>query len=443
MNKRLKFFISIILIFALFVSCFCIPASSFENSVETSTADMLLVNVDTDTVVFSQKPDNMWYAGTFSELVTFLLAYETIEDPEEVTFEVTQSFISGLPYSDGCLDKFVGKTLTAKDLMAIMLMTSGSDAAYALAGLASDNNLDLFLVNMNNRVKDLGCQRTGFVSPGFNNTSDHYTTCRDLYHIYMAVKKIGLYQELMEPETYTPAGLDEKDFSVGVEPSILNSNSPYYFRYVIDAQHYYTSATYGGIALTTTYRGKTYFYAGLLGLDESERNVYADARKLTTWAYLNLSDRKMFNAEDALSSVKVKTDWGEYDIDLHPYNSAFKTLPNEYDESKLAYSFDLPESVRTPILSNQSIGSAKITYDGEEIDDVPLTIVSNEGMFMLQDFGRFSSYVLTRLMPNEPVSEEEGASQSADETGEPQTDASTDAAEETAAGAAETAATEG
>ena len=54
----------------------------------------------------------------------------------------------------------------------------------------------------------------------------------------------------------------------------------------------YTEDTYEELALTTTYHGQTYLFVGLLGLHQSERNVFADARKLTTWAYLNLSDRQ-------------------------------------------------------------------------------------------------------------------------------------------------------
>ena len=131
MNKRVKFFISVILIFAIFVSSFIIPASSFETTVETSTSDLLLVNLDTDTVVFSQKPDTNWYAGSLAELMTFLLSNEMIPDLNAATFNVDQTFINALPYSDGCLDKFVGQTLTAKDLTAIMLLTSGSDAVSA------------------------------------------------------------------------------------------------------------------------------------------------------------------------------------------------------------------------------------------------------------------------------------------------------------------------
>ena len=403
MNKRIKFLISVILIFALFVSSFIIPASSYETDVETSTSDLFLVNLDTDTVVFSQKPDTNWYAGALAELMTFLLSYEMIADPDTVTFKVEQSYIDALPYSDGCLDRFVGTTLTAKDLMAIMLLTSGNDAAYALADLSTGNDRDAFVAAMNERVTILGLKSTVYVSPGFDNTSAQHTTCRDTYLLYQEVRKNDFYLSVMKNKAYTPKGMDEETYKVEAEASIMNENSPYYFRYTNDAMYSYTEGTYEELVMTTTYRGKTYLFVGLLGLHQSERNVYADARKLTSWAYLNLSDRKMFNAEDSLSEVSVDTEWGDYKVGLHPYNSAFKTVPNEYDESKLSYKFDIPKSVKTPFLAGQKIGSAKLYYGEEEIDDIALSSNADEGLGMLSDFGRFTGYIYRRLTPHREV----------------------------------------
>lgn len=402
MKKRIKLLISVILIFAIFVSSFIIPASSFETKVETSTSDLFLVNLDTDTVVFSQKPDTNWYAGSLAELMTFLLSYEMIADPDKTTFKVEQSFIDALPYSDGCLDRFVGLTLTAKDLTAIMLLTSGSDAAYALADLSANNDRDAFIAAMNERVATLGMKSTAYVSPGFNNTSAQHTTCRDTYLLYQEVRKNDFFLSVMKSRSYTPAGLGE-DYKVEAEASILNEDSPYYFRYTNDAMYSYTEETYEELVATTTYRGKTYLFVGLLGLHQSERNVYADARKLSSWAYLNLSDHKMFNAEDVLSDVSVTTDWGDYKVGLHPYNSAFKTLPNEYDESKLTYQFDIPKTLKTPFLAGQTLGRAKLYYDGEKIDDIALSSNTDEGLGMLSDFGRFTGYVYRRMTPHREV----------------------------------------
>ncbi|WP_186833527.1 D-alanyl-D-alanine carboxypeptidase [Ruminococcus difficilis] len=390
------------MIFAIFVSSFIIPASSFETTVETSTSDLLLVNLDTDTVVFSQKPDTNWYAGSLAELMTFLLSNEMIPDLNAATFNVDQTFINALPYSDGCLDKFVGQTLTAKDLTAIMLLTSGSDAAYALADLSANNDREAFVAAMNARVTALGMKSTAYVSPGFNNTSAQHTTCRDTYLLYQEVRKNDFFRAVMKNKVYTPAGLDE-DYTVTAEASILNENSPYYFRYTNDAMYSFTEDTYEELVATTTYRGKTYLFVGLLGLHQSERNVYADARKLTSWAYLNLSDHKIFNEEDVLSDVTVTADWGDYQVGLHPYNSAFKTLPNSYDEAKLTYQFDIPKTIKTPFLAGQTLGSAKLYYDGEEIENIALSADTDEGLGMLSDFGRFTGYVYRRMTPHREV----------------------------------------
>ena len=427
MNKRLKFLISVSLIFALFVSVFVLPAASYQNDVETSTADMLLVNMDTDTVVFSQKPDNMWYAGYLSELMTFVIADEMIDDPDAQTVKVDKAYIGKLPYTDGCLERFLGIELTAHDLMAIMLLSSGSDAAYVLADMASGGDIPAFVDKMNDKAAELGCTNTGYVSPGYNNTSDQYTTGRDLYKLYQEVLTIDFFHQVMEAGSYTPVNAPDEEestvaatqapafgesvdeevgYTVQPQASIIKPNSPYYFRYVNDAKYSYTEETYASLVLTTTYRGSTYFYAGLLGLNESERNVFADARKLTTWAYLNLSDRKLINEEDIVSEINVQTEWGDYPVSLHPSNSAFKTLPNDYDADKLSYTLDVPESVNTPVKGGQSVGKAKVTYDGEEIDDISLSIPTDEGLDPVSDFGRFCGYTVRQLTPNEPSDED-------------------------------------
>ena len=431
MNKRIKFLISVVLIFALFVSNFIIPASSFETKVETSTSDLFLVNLDTDTVVFSQKPDTNWYAGSLSELMTFLLSYEMIADLDKTTFKVEKSFIDALPYSDGCLDRFVDQTLSARDLMAVMLLTSGSDAAYALADLSSNKDRDAFVAAMNERVATLGMKSTAYVSPGFNNTSAQHTTCRDTYLLYREVRKNEFFLSVMRKKSYTPAALGE-DYMIEAEASILNEDSPYYFRYTNDAMYSYTEETYEELVATTTYHGKTYLFVGLLGLHQSERNVYADARKLASWAYLNLSDYKLFNEEDVLSDVTVTANWGEYPVALHPYNSAYKTLPNSYDESKLTYQFDIPKTVKTPFLSGQTLGRAKVSFAGEEIDDIALSASTDEGLGMLSDFGKFTGYVYRRMTPHREVLAEEFPTEPAVNVAQPSSESATAAAAPTA-----------
>lgn len=402
MNKRLKFLVPLILIWTASVGLLCVPAASFTNDVDTSTGNMLLINLDTHTTVYSQKPDTKCSSGGLAELMTFLLSCEQIQNPEEVSYKVEQSFIDDLPYSDGSLDAFVGKTVTAADLMEIMLLTSGGDAAYALCDLSTDGDRVAFVDAMNARAKKLGMTKTTYLHPGHNDDKSQTTTCRDVYRLYMAVSKLDRFHSVMEDITFVPKGLEGKKYTVTTNASILNEKSPYYFRYTNDAKYSYTESTRANLVCTTTYRGMSYIFIGLGGVNESERNPFADARKLTTWAYLNLSDRKVIDSDDAISSVPVDAGWGTYDMKLVALSSAYKTLPDDYDPQLLEYTLKVPDQLSLPLFEGQTIGSAKIEYDNERIDEVELAASSDEGVEMLSDFGRYSSFVFDRLMPVDP-----------------------------------------
>ncbi|WP_407384076.1 hypothetical protein [Ruminococcus sp.] len=409
MNKRIKFLISVTLIFAIFVSSFILPASSFENEIEVSTDKLLLVNIDTNTEVYSKDADTKWYAGYLSELMTFITAYEMIDDLDHMTVKLDKDYLSKLPSSDGCLNLFLGKELSAKELMGIMLITSGNDAANALADLATGGDRDAFVDEMNSRAKRYGMNDTNFVSPAYSDSDQHVITCRDLYRLYMRALKIDLYMEIMGKKSYIPESLyvegdieNNERYTLYPEASILNINSPYYFKYVDSAKLSVTGATKQGVGMTSLYHGKRYFFAALNGLNESEKNVYADARKLISWAYLHLTDRKLISADQKVSDVKIKTGWGEYTIALYPPGSVVKTLPKDFEEYKLEYKENIPEELSTPLRIGETAGSIGITYDDEEVGTVRLSSKTEEGLSMMPDFGRFCTYVFSRLTPFVP-----------------------------------------
>ena len=90
-------------------------------------------------------------------------------------------------------------------------------------------------------------------------------------------------------------------------------------------------------------------------------------------------------------------------MELHPFTSAYKTLPEDFDEELLSYSVDLNKKSQWPLFKGQSIGTAEIIYDSEKIEDVKLVLDSDEGVDMLSDSARFGVHVFDRLMSNRPA----------------------------------------
>lgn len=406
MKNKLKFIISLVLMLTLITSVFITPASSFEHNQITSSYAMLLINLDTDTAVYSQKSDKYWVAGDMSELMTFILMTEKVKDPSQVSVKVTKAFIDGLDVSDNCLKQFIGETLTLKDLAAIMMLTSGSDAANLIASTVSNGDIPAFVNEMNARAKELGCNLTSFLSPGSNSSKKHYTTCEDIAVMYRHLMDNTLYQEIMESETYTPEQYDEDDeaHTVTTNNSIINHASPYYFRYVEGGKYSYNKVAGASLVVSTLYKEKSYLFVALRGKNKAEENVFADARRMTTWGYLNLSDRKVVGVDTSVHNSTVQTAWGDYAIPLYANDSATKTLPNDYDVSKLTVKISVSDQLKLPLFMGESVGTAQIAYDKEPLDNAEIVPNHDEGVSLLNDLGRYGGYALAKLFPDNPVS---------------------------------------
>ena len=227
-----------------------------------------------------------------------------------------------------------------------------------------------------------------------------------MYKIFVDLYKVKLYRELMDSPEYTLMGYEDDenadDYTVVTDNSFYNPASPYYFRYSTGGKYSYGSTCKANLVASTRYRGKSYLFIAIRGRNSSEYNVFADARKMTTWAYLNLSDRKVIDTEKAITDYTVTARWGEYKASLFASNAAYKTLPMGFDAEKFTYSYSVPDSVEMPVFEGQSIGSAEIFYDGDKLDDINLVSSTAEGVSLLGDLSHFALYGFSEILKNDP-----------------------------------------
>lgn len=95
---------------------------------------ILMLNLDTDTVVYALNPDERLSMASLTKIMSYIVAYETIPDIENTVITVPQSVADELEGTGSSLaDIAVGEELTGLQLLYLMMVPSGNDAALTLA----------------------------------------------------------------------------------------------------------------------------------------------------------------------------------------------------------------------------------------------------------------------------------------------------------------------
>lgn len=161
--KRFSFFLALLLI---------IPTVSY--GAECSAASAVVMDADTRTVLYEKNAYEERAMASTTKIMTALLAVESGKLDEQV--EITQEML----YTEGsCLGLRAGDKLTFYDLVVGMMLTSGNDAANAVAFLIS-GGLDEFAQLMNKRAQELGMKNTKFVTPSGLDEGEHHSTAYDM-----------------------------------------------------------------------------------------------------------------------------------------------------------------------------------------------------------------------------------------------------------------------
>ena len=104
----------------------------------------------------------------------------------------------------------VGDVISVKDLIYGLLLSSGNDAALALAYKYS-GVLDDFIFLMNKTKDELGMKDSYFENPhGLDEITNNYTTAYDLSILYSACYKIDFLKEVFRTKTYKSVNYEYK-----------------------------------------------------------------------------------------------------------------------------------------------------------------------------------------------------------------------------------------
>lgn len=385
MKKKLFPLLCLVLTVCMLVPSYA-SAATFNIDFETNSAAIELINLDTDTIVYQKNADAKRAPASTTKIMSFIVVSEQIEDLENTQVTVTKEVVDRLLGTGSSLSGIKeNDVLTVMQLLNCMMVPSGNDAALVLADYIGNGNADAFVELMNQKAQELGCVNTHFMNPHGLHDDNHYTTAHDLYLITKYAMTLPHFTDITDQTryTYTPAGGPE----AGQERTLVTTNRlidpnldpSLYYRYARGIKT--GSHDQAGYCLVSSATKGGYSYMcvalGSPSVDENgnkitNRGEMIDSKNLYEWAFNNLEMKDVLNSEDSVGEIQLDYAWNKDKLLLVPAKNYSTIMPDSVDVSSVILTKNLPESVEAPIKKGDKIGTATLSYAGQELATVDL-----------------------------------------------------------------------
>ena len=314
----------------------------------------ILINALTGDVLFEKNADERRYPASTTKIVTCILGIEwarangvldeMIVIPSNITVSSDSSKMGLTP----------GDSMTFMDLLYGMMLSSGNDAALAVAQLVSGNVTE-FVKLMNQKAADLGLseRNTHFTNPHGLHEVNHYTTARDMAKITAYAMQDATFRSIVAETSYTVYSSfwpDGKKFESKYD--LLLENKRLYYAPAIGVKTGYTKAAGRSFVGAAEQNGVTLIAVcyNPVKIDEADKTyveAFTDCIRMFKYGFLQygfLSFKELCQMSDSsLLSVTVrkaaKDDPGNGHVEL-----SITDIPAGYTEGYLKS--DLADPVR-------------------------------------------------------------------------------------------------
>jgi len=178
------------------------------DALELKSSVALVMDQDTDEVLFSKNPQAVLPIASLTKLMTALVITEA-QQPLDEMLTVTDADIDTEKFSRSRLK--VGTQLRREEMLHLALMSSENRAAHAL-GRYYPGGMAPFVSAMNRKAKELGMNDTHYVEPT-GLSSLNQSSARDLATLVKAAHEVALIRDLStSPEYEVVVGHREVQF---------------------------------------------------------------------------------------------------------------------------------------------------------------------------------------------------------------------------------------
>ena len=353
MKRAAGFLAALVLVWGMAVPCWGVELTLTSHAA-------LLMEKTTGQILYAQNEHEARPPASVTKIMTVLLTMEAIDSGRIALDDMVtvSAYAAGMGGSQVFLAE--GEQMSVDDLLKAVCVSSGNDAAVALAEHVAGVT-ELFVEQMNNRARELGMNDTHFVNCTGLTAEGHVTSA---YDIALMSRELLLHHP--EVRNYTTIWMDTlRSGTFGL------SNTNKLIRFYDGATGLKTGFTQEAgycISATAERDGMELIAVIMKGNTSDSRN--ADAKTLLNYGFSTY----------ALVDVQPEEPLPVLPVVLGAADTVSAVLPEEgrtllLEKSQtggLAQTVELPETVAAPVCAGDRLGTLTVSREGTVALAIPI-----------------------------------------------------------------------
>lgn len=318
----------------------------------------LLYDKTYDKILYAKNIDSRVPNASTTKVLTAIVAYENSNMDDIVEVSKKAASVGG-----STINLRKGNKVKMGDLMKGLLMSSGNDAAIAIAEHVG-GSIENFCEMMNQRAKELGATNTNFVTPHGLDREEHYTTIQDLLIFTKHFMEIPYLLEISNTST---ASIKIDNYT----RELRTTNEMLSIYDAVNGIKTGFTGKAGRCLITSIASGERELVTMVLGCDTKKQRT-TETIQLITYGYDNFEEVDIFENMKKKFEIRVKKSLnGRYEIII---SGNKKILIKKGEENLIRYDYDISYDLVAPLANGQKIGQIQVLLNSEILTEIPITM---------------------------------------------------------------------
>ena len=320
----------------------------------------LLMEKTTGQILFAQNEHEALEPASVTKIMTLLLTMDAIDSGAMAYDDVVTVSANAAGMGGSQVFLAEGEKITVEELLKSVCVSSGNDAAVALAEKVSGVT-ELFVEQMNNRAKGLGMDDTHFVNCTGLTAKGHVTSAYDI--ALMSRELLTKHPDIRRFTTIWTDTIRDGTFGLANTNKLIR-----FYDGATGLKTGYTASAGYCISATAEREGMELIAVIMKGETADKRNT--DAKALLNYGF---STYALVSAAPEESLPVLPVSMGETEqVPLMLPEEGVTALVEKGRANALTRRIDLPEGLTAPIAAGQPVGTLTL-LDGEtEVLTVPI-----------------------------------------------------------------------